>query len=222
MRTFDAIFQIAADRKGGAAALNALLEPPSSVKDIMQIADDRWLSGMSRSVFQAGFNWKVVEKMWPGFEAAFHGFDLGRCAMLTDEDLADLVSDKRIVRHGTKIRSVQANAVFLIDLAKQHGSVATAFAEWPADDFFSLLTLLKKRGSRLGGMTAQYCLRSMGCDGFILSRDVTARLMAENIIDKAPGSQKSMRAVQDAFNIWTGQSGRSLKEVSRVLAMSIG
>ena len=112
MRSFDAIFEIAADRKGGPDALNTELQPPLDRKDIAQISDDRWLSGMSKSVFQAGFNWKVVESMWPGFEAAFHGFDLGRCAMLTDEDLADLVSDKRIVRHGTKIRSVQANAVF--------------------------------------------------------------------------------------------------------------
>lgn len=222
MRSFDAIFEIAADRKGGPDALNAELQPPLSRKDIRQISDDRWLSGMSKSIFQAGFNWKVVESMWPGFEAAFHGFDLGRCAMLTDEDLADLVSDKRIVRHGTKIRSVQANAVFLIDLANEHGSAATAFADWPSDDFVGLLALLKKRGSRLGGMTAQYCLRFMGCDSFILSRDVTARLIAEGVVDKTPGSQKSMRAVQDAFNIWTEQSGRSLKEVSRVLAMSIG
>lgn len=222
MRTFDEIFEIAADRKGGADALNALLQPHPSAQDIKQISDDRWLSGLSKSVFQAGFNWKVVDKMWPGFEAAFHGFDLGRCVMLTDEDLADLVSDKRIVRHGTKIRSVQENAVFLIDLANEHGSVATAFADWPSDDFVGLLALLKKRGSRLGGMTAQYSLRFMGCDGFILSRDVTARLIAEGVVDKTPGSQKSMRAVQDAFNIWTGQSGRSLKEISRVLAMSIG
>lgn len=220
MRTFDELFEIAAERKGGADALNALLEPPSSIEQLSQIADDRWLSGMAKSVFQAGFNWKVVDKMWPGFEAAFYGFDLGRCAMLTDEDLADLVSDKRIVRHGTKIRSVQENAVFLIDLANEHGSASAAFANWPSDDFIGLLALLKKRGSRLGGMTAQYCLRFMGCDSFILSRDVTTRLIAEGIVDKTPGSQKSMRAVQDAFNIWTDQSGRSLKEVSRVLAMS--
>lgn len=222
MQTFDALFKIAADQKGGRDALNALLEPPSTVEEIRQISDDRWLSGMSKSVFQAGFNWKVVDTMWPGFEAAFHGFDLGRCAMLTDEELADLVSDKRIVRHGIKIRSVQANAVFLMDLTNEHGSAATAFAAWPSDDFVGLLALLKKRGSRLGGMTAQYFLRSMGCDGFILSRDVTARLIVEGVIDKTPGSQKSMRAVQDAFNIWAGQSGRSLKEISRVLAMSVG
>jgi len=30
-----------------------------------------------------------------------------------------------------------------------------------------------------------------------------------------------MRAVQEAFNAWKNESGRSLTEISRVLAMSI-
>nr|WP_306264762.1 DNA-3-methyladenine glycosylase I [Pararhizobium sp. IMCC3301] len=222
MQSFDDIFAIAAKRKGGPQALNALLPPPLSADELRAITDENWLSGLSKSVFQAGFNWKVVDKMWPGFQAAFHGFDPGRCAMLTDEDLTALTGDRRIVRHGAKIRSVQENAVFLIELAKQHGSASAAFAEWPSDDFVGLLALLKKRGSRLGGTTAQYALRSMGRDGFILSRDVVARLMVEGVIDKAPTSQKAMRTVQDAFTLWQKQSGRSLQEISRVLAMSIG
>jgi hypothetical protein len=51
---------------------------------------------------------------------------------------------------------------------------------------------------------------------------VTARLIAEGVIDKAATSQKAMTSVQDAFNTWLRQSGRSLTEISRVLAMSIG
>ena len=92
---------------------------------------------------------------------------------------------------------------------------------WPRDDYAGLLRMLKKRGSRLGGNTGQYFLRFMGVDGFILSRDVTARLIAEGLIDKAPTSQKAMAIVQDAFNTWQQQSGRSLTEISRVLAMSV-
>lgn len=222
MRSFEDIFAIAAKRKGGSQALIALLQPPLSADELRAVKDESWLAGLSKSVFQAGFNWKVVDKMWPGFEAAFHGFDPGRCAMLTDEDLAALAADRRIVRHGAKIRSVQENAVFLIELAKQHGTASAAFAEWPSDDFVGLLALLKKRGSRLGGTTAQYALRSMGRDGFILSRDVVARLIAEGVVDKAPTSQKALGAVQDAFSEWQRQSGRSLTEISRVLAMSIG
>jgi 3-methyladenine DNA glycosylase Tag len=222
VRSFDEIFRIAAERKGGSKKLEASLERPKSARQLAAIGDDRWLSCMTRCIFQAGFNWKVVENMWPGFEAAFDGFDVGRCAMLNDDDFVRLTSDTRIVRNGAKIRSVQVNAVFIGQLAKERGSAAKVFAEWPAEDYVGLLDLLKKRGDRLGGASGQYFLRFMGKDSFILSRDVTARLIAEGVIDKAATSQKAMTSVQDAFNTWLRQSGRSLTEISRVLAMSIG
>jgi 3-methyladenine DNA glycosylase Tag len=222
MRKFVEIYTIAAKRHGGEAALESLLDKPKSRAQLAGVPDDRWLACMTRCVFQAGFNWKVVENMWPGFEEAFQGFDPGRCAMLHDEDFERLVNDKRIVRHGTKIRSVQHNAVFVTELAREYGSAGKAFGNWPATDYVGLLALIKKRGSRLGGNTGQYFLRFMGVDSFILSRDVVARLVAEGVIDKTPSSQKAMTAVQDAFNAWQVESNRSLTEISRVLAFSIG
>lgn len=222
MRSFEEIWAIAAERRGGAASLESLLGKPKTVAELSALPDDRWLSLMAKCVFRAGFNWKVVDSMWPGFEAAFDGFDIRRCASLYDEDFDRLVSDTRIVRHGPKIKSVQENAVFLRDLAAEHGSAGKAFAAWPSEDYVGLLAMLKKRGTRLGGTTGQYVLRFAGKDSFILSRDVMARLVAEGVVDKASGSQKTMRAVQQAFNIWAAQSGRSLTEISRVLAMSIG
>ncbi|MHA1524785.1 MAG: DNA-3-methyladenine glycosylase I [Alphaproteobacteria bacterium] len=222
MRDFEEIYTLAAERKGGAPALEALLGQQAPERALATLSDDRWLSCMTKCIFQAGFNWKVVNNMWPGFEAAFEGFDLGACAMLNHDDFDRLVSDKRIVRHGTKIRAVQHNAVFVADLAREHGSAAGFFGNWPAADYVGLLAHLKKHGSRLGGNTGQYFLRFMGVDGFILSRDVVARLVAEGVVDKAPSSQKSMAAVQEAFNMWRAESSRSLTQISRVLAMSIG
>lgn len=222
MRTYDEIFAIAAERKGGEMELQALLEPPASARALAKTGDDRWLAEMTKCIFRAGFNWKVVEAMWPGFEAAFDGFDVNRCAMLSDDDIDRLVTDTRIVRHGPKIRAVRENAVFLTDLARENGSAAKVFAEWPDDDYVGLLAMLKKRASRLGGNTGQYFLRFMGKDGFILSKDVVGRLIAEGVVDKAPSSKRDMAAVQQAFNQWRRQSGRSLKEISRLLAFSIG
>ena len=221
MRTFDEIFQIAAKRKGGSDELNALLEPPVSQSELLQISDDRWLSMMTKCVFQAGFSWKVIEAKWDGFEKAFEDFDIGRCLFLNDEDIEQLLSNKDIVRNGMKIKTVQQNAAFISDLAKEHGSAANFFATWPSDNYIGLLEVLKKRGSRLGGSTSQYFLRFMGVDSFVLSRDVIARLMAEGVVDKNPTSKSAMNAVQAAFNTWSDQSGRSLKEISRVLAMSV-
>ncbi len=78
MRTFDEIFEISAKRHGGMDELNSKLGAPKSTDELVAIPDDRWLSQMTRCIFQAGFNWKVVENMWPGFEEVFHGFDIGR------------------------------------------------------------------------------------------------------------------------------------------------
>ena len=143
------------------------------------------------------------------------------CAMLHDEDVERLLSDRRIVRHGPKIRSVQQNAVFLRNLAGERGSAASVFAGWPDEDYVGLLDLLKSRGSRLGGATGQYLLRFAGKDSFVLSRDVTARLVAEGVVDKTPSSKSALAKVQAAFNAWSAESGRSLTEISRVLASSI-
>mgnify|MGYP007089314783 CR=1 FL=1 len=68
---------------------------------------------------------------------------------------------------------------------------------------------------------AAIVLRIMGCDSFILSPDVIARLVAEGIVDTAPTSKRDLAIVQDAFNAWSAQSGRSLTEISQVLAFSV-
>lgn len=220
MRHFDEIFAIAADRKGGPDALNAMLSPGLSAEELAVLPEDRWLAQLAKSVFQAGFNWKVIEAKWDGFEAAFAGFDVGRCAFMDDEMFDSLLTDTRIVRNGTKIASVRDNAAFLMDL-RSDGGAGKVLGGWPSEDFIGLLELLKTKGARLGGSTAQYALRFVGKDSWIMSQDVVARLVAEGVIDKAPTSKSAQRNVQAAFNTWMDQSGRGLTEISRVLAMSV-
>ncbi len=220
MRTFDEIYQIAADRHGGSTALEAKLQRPKSAAELAAIPDDRWLATLTRCIFQAGFNWKVIETKWDGFEAAFDGFDPHRCAFMDDDRFDALLADRRIVRNAAKIATIRDNAAFLLEL-RDDGGAGKVLGGWPSTDFIGLLDLLKTRGARLGGATGQYAMRFSGRDSFILSRDVTARLIAEGVIDKPAGSKTSMRAVQGAFNTWMDQSGRSLTEISRVLAMSL-
>ncbi|WP_338549951.1 DNA-3-methyladenine glycosylase I [Roseovarius phycicola] len=221
MRSFDEIFQISAERHGGTEALEAKLSKPKTAAELEATPEDRWLAEMSKYIFATGLNWTVIEKKWPGFEEAFHGFDLGRCAFMDDGMFDSLLQDTRIVRHGAKIQSVRDNAAFLLEL-REEGGVGKVLGGWPSDAFADLLEMLKKRGSRLGGMTGAYSMRMLGRDSYILSKDVVARLIAEGVLDKAPGSKASMKAVQAAFNTWMDQSGRSLTEISRVLALSTG
>jgi 3-methyladenine DNA glycosylase Tag len=221
MRSFDEIMQIAADRHGGTLDFGGYGSPVRSPAELAAISDDRWLAEMARCIFQAGFNWKVIDAKWPGFEEAFEGFDPGRLSFWHGEQLDRLVSDKRVVRNGAKLKAVLDNAVFLTELAREQGSAACVFADWPQSDLVGLLDMLTRRGSRLGGATGQRMLRNMGKPTFILSRDVVARLIAEGVVDKEPGSRRDMAAVQAAFDSWAAQSGRNFTEISRALAMSI-
>lgn len=225
MRSFEEIEALAVEKKGGAAALQALLDEhnaPKSVAELEATGDDRWLSMFTRCVFQAGFSWKVIDQKWPGFEAAFEGFDVARLAFLPDEAFEALLKDTRIVRNGAKIKSVQDNAIFLKDLAAEHGSATRFFARYPVSDQVGLMETLKKRGSRLGGNTGQIALRFMGKECFILSGDVVNALIRENVIENDRMSKKNLNAVQAAFNEWNATSGRPMNEISRILAFSVG
>ncbi|MDH3738795.1 MAG: DNA-3-methyladenine glycosylase I [Alphaproteobacteria bacterium] len=222
MGSFRDIFDRAAEFKGGAADLEKLLPVAKSKSEIAAVPDHRYLAGMTKCVFNAGFSWKVVEQKWDGFEQAFLGFEPRRVVALNDEDLDALMHNAQIIRHGQKIRATRDNARFVLDLAEEHGSAGRFFADWPNDDIVGLWAFLKKRGSRLGGASGQYFLRFAGIDTPIMSRDVVAALIREGVVDKNPTSQRDLKAVQAAFNAWHAESGRGLAEISRVLAVSTG
>jgi len=222
MDQFNTILERAAQRKGGTEALEALMPQPKSPSALSEIGDDRYLAGMTKGVFQAGFVWRVVENKWPDFEAVFEGFNPRRVASMNDEELEGLMNDPRIIRHWQKLKATRENATFVVDLATRHGSAARFFADWPTDDIVGLFDVLKRQGSRLGGMTGQYYLRSMGKDTFIITKDVSAALVAQGVVDKSPSSKRDLAAVQDAFNAWHAESGRPYSHISRVLAFSVG
>jgi 3-methyladenine DNA glycosylase Tag len=115
----------------------------------------------------------------------------------------------------------QVNAKLALDLASAHGSAARFFAEWPDSDYTGLLNVLKERGSHLSGDAAMRFLRAIGKPAFITTTDVVAALVREKVLRRTPGSKSDFAAIQAAFNTWSGQSGRNLTEISRILAMSI-
>jgi len=67
-----------------------------------------------------------------------------------------------------------------------------------------------------------YFLRFNGWDAFILSPDVIKALVREKVVSKVPTSKGDMKAVQDAFNAWTKESGFAQRDVSRILSYSVG
>ncbi len=223
MIPFKTIRARAEKRKGGPKALERLLPPKPNPKALAKLGDDRVLAEMTRRVFSAGFAWSVIEAKWPGFEAAFHGFDPGRLLFEPEEFWDGLVKDTRIVRNGAKIQSVQANARFVQEVAKEHGSFGRMLAGWPSADEIGLLELLSKRGNRLGGNTGQMLLRFLGWDGFVTSRDVVACLRDAGLdLAEQVTSKRDLAKVQAQFNAWAKETGLPYVHISRICAMSIG
>lgn len=85
---------------------------------------------MTRRIFYAGFSSKVIDAKWPAFETAFFAFEPHACVFMANDYFEALLADTCIVRNGAKIRSVQVNARFVLDLAASHGSAGRFFADW--------------------------------------------------------------------------------------------
>lgn len=218
---FSDIHERAIARKGGVAELNALLPQLSPASALEERSDDRYLAEITRCVFKAGFVWRVIDNKWPGFEAAFEGFVPAYWQQVPPEVLEQLAGDQRIVRNLQKIRTVPENARMIMDAVHEHGSFGAFLSQWPSEDEVGLLLWLKRHGSRLGGNSAQYFLRIVGWDGFILSHDVVAGLRLAGLLDASPTSKKGLQQAQAAFNDWHQETGLPYSHLSRVLSLTI-
>ena len=223
MKKFTEIRQRAEQRKGGKKGLDKLLPKVFSNKQLAEIPDDRYLSMMTKVINQAGFSWKVIENKWPQFEEAFFGFDVRKLGLLSPEQWEAYTSDKRVVRNWQKIKALQDNVYFVHKEAAEHGCFGKFLARWPASDQVGLMSHLKTHGSRLGGNSAQYFLRFMGKDSFILSRDVVTTLKGAGLeIAEKPTSKRDLQKVQEAFNAWHEETGLSYSHLSRIAACAAG
>jgi 3-methyladenine DNA glycosylase Tag len=223
MISFDAVRTRAEARKGGAEAVARLLPPKPDYAALAALGDDRALAEMAKRVFSAGFAWSVIESKWPGFEEAFQKFEPARLVFEPDEYWEALTKDARIVRNAAKIFSVRANAKFVRDVAKEHGSFGQFLARWPSSDEIGLLDLLSKRGDRLGGNSGQMLLRFLGWDGFVCSKDVVACLRDAGLdVGEEIKSKRELKLVQEQFNAWAKETGLPYAHLSRICAMSTG
>lgn len=221
MKDYAFIEQHVVERFGDTASLDRYLISPRSTRQLKAKPDAFYLSTMSRRIFRAGLKHSLVDAKWPAFEKAFFDFKPLRVAMMSDEELDGLMANRAIIRHWNKIKSVPANAAFLLEVIEAHGSVGSWLAAWPEEDIVGLWLMLKKEGSQLGGNSGAYFLRMVGKDTFVLTDDVVAALVSQGIVDKRPTSQRDLKRVQEAFNQWRQQSGRPLCQLSQMLALMV-
>jgi len=219
LQNFEHIYAMALAHKG--PTLEESLPHPQPAEALLAISDDRYLASMTRSVFQSGFVWRVVEHKWPGFETVFQHFNPELLSILPEDVYGQMATDQRIIRNGQKVQTVRKNAQMIVDITAEHGSFGRFLAQWPADNIVGLWEVLVKRGARLGGNTGPFFLRRQGKDTFLFTRDVTVALQRMDIIGKNPHTKGSGKAAQLAFNTWCQQSGRSLSEISRILSYTV-
>ena len=222
MTSFKALYKLAAANHGGSEMLEARLPSAATPKQLVAQTDDRYLSMMTRCIFRAGFVWRVIDNKWPGFETAFANFNPLAVAHFSDERLEELGQDTSIVRNFTKIVAVRNNAMYVLDRQHSHGSFGKFIAEWPEDNITGLWLELKKQGCRLGGNSGPNMLRSMRKDTFLLTQDVCDALVNQGYMEKfSPTAQRDLKRVEQVFNDLRAESGRSLCEISRILACTV-
>ena len=74
---------------------------------------------------QAGLSWRTVLDKRENYRRAFAGFDIARCARLTDRRIELLLTDDGLIRNRMKITSVRDNARAALAVIDEHGSLDT-------------------------------------------------------------------------------------------------
>jgi 3-methyladenine DNA glycosylase Tag len=80
-----------------------------------------YLEVLSRTVFQAGISWRVIDAKWDGIRTAFEQFDPRKVAAFGPNRVEALLADERVVRSRPKIEAVIDNAHALLELEAEHG-----------------------------------------------------------------------------------------------------
>ncbi len=219
--SFDHIYDLAISLKGTSQAVESLLPVLADTDTLASRSDHYYLSEITRCVFRCGFVWRVVDQKWSGFEAAFKGFVPAYWQQVSPDILEALAVDRRIIRNLQKIRTVPGNARMIVEASRSHGGFGQFLAQWSSSEQVELLLWLKAHGERLGGTTAQYFLRLVGWDGFILSPDVVFALRREQLLDASPLSKRGLRQAQSAFDKWHAETGMPYSHLSRILSLTI-
>lgn len=221
--SYDELYQRACERKGGEAEVEVLMPSSATKQYLKTLGSDRYLAEFTRKVFQSGFVWRIVNNKWANFEEVFWNFDIERLLMMPEDMLERKASDPGIIRNYSKVKTVLQNAVMISDTERRENcSFGEFIANWSEDDVISLWIYLKKHGSRLGGNTGPYALRTLGVDTFLMTVDVENFLRNHNIVDSGTHSLRALKAAQSYFNELREESGRSLSELSRLVSLGIG
>lgn len=119
-----------------------------------------YLDVMSKSVFQSGMSWKVVQAKWDTTREAFHDFDVERVASMSEAEVDALAQDTRVIRNRRKLNAVVSNAARLLELDAEHDGFRNYLQS--QDDFDATVKMMKKDFKFLGDMGTYVMLYVVG------------------------------------------------------------
>ncbi|OFW57080.1 MAG: hypothetical protein A2133_06150 [Actinobacteria bacterium RBG_16_64_13] len=119
-----------------------------------------YLEDMSKVIFTAGINWKVVESKWPGIKDAFVDFDPDKVAALSPDDVDRLAVDQRLIRNRKKIEAIVDNAARLLQLDKEAGGFDKYLAS--RGDFEAKVEDMRRNFAFLGPTSAHIFVAMVG------------------------------------------------------------
>ena len=115
-----------------------------------------YLETMSKSVFQTGISWRVVDSKWPDIREAMREFDPYAIAKFGEMELEELANDKRVIRNRRKLQAIVDNARQMIDLDAKHGSFRDYLRSH--DNFDETVKDLRRQFRFLGDMGCYHFL----------------------------------------------------------------
>ena len=126
-------------------------------------SDEAYFENLTRVIFQAGLNWRVIDKKWPTTVKAFESFSIAKIAAFKDRDVERLLKDEGIVRNRNKICATIHNAVEFQDIRKQYGSFQKYLDSMDkSKNYAAVVNELTKRFKHLGPSSAGTFLYTVG------------------------------------------------------------
>lgn len=116
------------------ASSHALLKEYHDTEWCVPSHDDRYIFEMlTLEGAQAGLSWLTILKRRNAYQNAFHQFSIADCAVMTDEELEQILHQKEVIANRRKIYSVRANAQAIQHIQRQYGSFSAYLWKYTDD-----------------------------------------------------------------------------------------
>ena len=88
--------------------------------------DNELFGRLILEINQAGLSWNTILQKYDGLKEAYSNFNIEQVASYNEENIANLMTNKNIIRHELKIRSIVYNAHQILGIQKEFGT----FKNW--------------------------------------------------------------------------------------------